>query len=303
MAIDSTTTLTASGTSQVFGSAQPLALTAKVTLADHSPAEGTVAFSVNGAVRARVAVADDVASYTLPSTEPVGVKAVDAQFIPGDGGTVSGSSAPAREVTVVAADSSTRIALSAAGQIYGSARPVTATATVELSSGGLPRGSVQFRLNDTLKATVRVDADGTALYTLGRTETVGSKAVTATFVPTSAVDVRGSTSTPATVTVTRALSTTKITASKKSQVINRSSAARITATVRLNAGTAYGKVVFRVDGKVVKTVAVVAGKAGYRLSTRLPVGRHKITSEFVPIDSTGVRNSTSNAITITVRRR
>jgi alpha-galactosidase len=301
VAIGSATTLAASRESQIFGSPQPLALTTKVTLADHSPAGGTVVFSIDGTVRARVKVADDVASYTLASSEPAGVKEISAQFVPADGDTVSGSNAPARRIEVTPADSDTRLTVSAPGQVYGSARPVTATATVELSSGATPQGSVQFRIGTTLAATVKVDTDGEARYTLSRTEPAGTKTVTATFVPKSATDVRGSASPTVNVTVRKATSTTTLTASKKSQVIDKPHPAKITATVKLDAGTPAGRVIFRVDGKIVKTVTVTAGKATYQLSKQLRVGRHNVTAEFVPTDSAGVLKSTSRPITITVR--
>ncbi|RSM64750.1 hypothetical protein DMB66_19105 [Actinoplanes sp. ATCC 53533] len=301
VAIGSSTTLAASRTSQIFGSPQPLALTAKITLADHSTAEGTVVFTIDGTVRARATVGDDLASYTLPSSEPSGVKQVAAHFIPADGTTVSGSSAPGRSVEVTPAGSSTRLTVSAPSQIYGTARPVTATATVALGSGGTPQGSVRFRIGTKLVATVKVDADGEARYPLSRTEPVGRKVVTATFVPRSATDVRGSASPTVSVTVKRAISTTTLTASKKSQVIGAARAVKLTATVKLDAGTPRGRVIFRVDGKIVRTVTVTAGKAEYQLSKRLRVGRHKVTAEFVPTDPAGVRNSASRPITITVR--
>jgi hypothetical protein len=293
VAIGSTTILAASRTSQAYGSPQPLALTAKVTLVDHSPAEGTVVFTVDGAERARVAVADDLATYTLPSTEPAGAKTVAAQFLPADGTTVSGSNAPGRGIEVTPSGSTTRLAVSAANQVYGSTRPVTATANVDLTSGGRPQGSVQFRIGGKVLATVKVDADGEARYPLSRTEPAGRKAVTATFVPKSAADVRGSVSLAVIVTVKKATSTTTITATKQSKV---------TATVKLDAGTPTGRVVFRVDGKVVSTVTLTAGKAAYQLSKRLPAGRHKVTAAFVSADPAGVLNSTSRPITITVRR-
>jgi alpha-galactosidase len=301
VAIGSSTTLAVSRTGQVFGSPQPLALTAKVTLADRSPADGTVVFTIDGAVRARVPVADDLASYTLPSSEPAGVKELAAQFVPADGDTVSGSSAPGRSVEVTPSGSNTRLKVSAPNQVYGSARPVTATATVDLGSGGRPQGTVQFRLGTKLAATVKLDADGEALYRLSRTEPAGRKAVTATFVPKSATDVRGSASAAVNVTVKKATSTTTLTAAKKSQVVGNAKSAKVTATVKLDAGTPQGRMVFRVDGTIVKTVGVTAGKATYQLSKRLRVGRHKVTAEFVPTEPANVLTSTSRPVTITVR--
>jgi alpha-galactosidase len=300
VAIGSTTTLTTSGDSQAFGTPQPLSLAAKVTLADSSAAEGTVVFSIDGTVRARVKVAGDVASYTLPSTEPTGVKEVAAQFVPADGDTVSGSSAPVRRVEVTPSGSSTRLKASAPSQVYGSTKPVTATASIELASGGQPQGSVQFRIGTKLVATVKVDGDGDARYTLSRTEPAGRKAVTATFVPKSATDVRGSVSSTTVVTVKKATSTTTLTASRKTQVVG-ATPAKVTAIVRLDAGTPRGRVIFRVDGKIVRTVTVTAGKAVYTLSKHLPAGRHKITAEFVPATPAGVLSSVSGTVTVTVR--
>jgi hypothetical protein len=161
---------------------------------------------------------------------------------------------------------------------------------------------VQFRIGTKLVATVKADANGQARYQLSRTEPVGSRSITATFVPAATADVRGSVSSPVTVTVTMAKSATTLSVSKKSLVTGAAKTVKATATVKLDAGIPRGRVIFRVDGKIAGTVGLVEGKARYTLSTRLSVGRHRITAEFVPADLSGVRRSISDPVTVTVRR-
>jgi alpha-galactosidase len=298
--IQSTTTLTASSGRQTYRTSSPVTLTARVALSTDDAPAGDVEFLEGDRVLATKPVNSGSATHTLSRTLRVGSHDFAARFVPSTK-TVTGSITPApARVEVVAIDSSTTLTASAKSQVFGTPQPLALAARVRLADGSPAEGKVVFSINGVVRARVPV-AEDVATYTLPSTEPVGSKQVSAQFVPATGDTVTGSTSRPATVTVKKATSTTTLTVSKTSQVINKKPA-KVTATVKLNAGTPTGEVVFRVDGKIVKKVTVKAGKATYTLSKRLPVGRHKLTAEFVPTTPAGVTGSASKPVTITVRR-
>ncbi len=86
--------------------------------------------------------------------------------------------------------------------------PVTARVTVR-APGGSPVGSVQVLVDGAAVATVPLEPDGTAKVRLAATLGTGRHTVTAVYGGAPAADppVTGSTSAPATVTVTRTLPT------------------------------------------------------------------------------------------------
>jgi hypothetical protein len=299
--IDSTTTLAASGNRQTYRTTSPVTLTARAALSTDDPAAGTVEFLEGDQVLATEKVEDGATTYTLPSTVVVGSHDYSARFVP-SGTTVTGSVAPAPvRVEVVAIDSTTTLATSRDSQVFGTTEPISVAARVSLADHSPAEGTVVFTVDGAIRKKVAV-ADGLASYTLASTEPGGVKEVAAYFVPAGGDTVSGSSAAARRIEVTPAASSTRLKVSAARQVYGSARPVTATATVKLGAGTPRGRVIFRVDGKIVRTVDLTGGKARYTLSKRLAVGRHKITAEFVPADPLSVRKSISKPVTVTVRR-
>lgn len=237
-------------------------------------------------------------TVTVPDLE-VGTHALQAKFA-GNAG-VAESASPVRQVVVDAAASTTKLTASAAGQTYGTDKPVLLTAKVTLTNGAVPAGGVEFRSGGQVVYTAPVSS-GKATYRLPSDATVGATSFTATFVPADPTTSAGSTSTAVTVTVVKAVSKTSLKASATSQKYGTSKPVTLTAAVSLDTGgPATGTVVFASNGSTVGTVVVSGGKAAYTLSPTTPVGSQKVTATFVPATPGGVVGSTSAAVTVVVK--
>lgn len=185
----STTTLTASPASQVFGSSTRVLLTATVT-AD-VPVTGNVEFVSGGTVLATVPLSGGTATYRLPATTPAGSYSVVARFA-GDAGVQGSQSAP---VPVEVAQVTTTTSLSATpGFLF---IPSILLVNVGQDNGRLPSGKVQIKEGATVIRTLDVVL-GVAIGTVP-SGTTGLHTYTATFVPNDTANVKPSTSAPVTV--------------------------------------------------------------------------------------------------------
>lgn len=194
----STTTLTAKPSTQVFGaSGHRVTLTATVT-ADVRVA-GTVEFVAGDTVLGSSTLRKGKASVTLPASTPAGTYAVVARFA-GDA-TVGGSQSEPVQVVVKQATSRTTLQVARTTVDRFSWLPNPVLVTVQLDNGRLPSGVVELREGDQVVRTLRVTA-GLAVGSLPGLST-GKHTFTATFVPSDAANVAGSTSKPVTVTVRR----------------------------------------------------------------------------------------------------
>ncbi|WP_243884626.1 endo-1,4-beta-xylanase [Cellulomonas fengjieae] len=179
----STTTLTASRSSQVFGSSSRVVLTATVT-AD-VPVAGTVEFVSGTTVLGTGTLQGGTATLRLPASTPAGSYQVVARFA-GDAGVTGSESAP---VTVVVAKVTTTTGLTVTpGFLF---IPSFAVVTVAADNGKAPSGTVEIREGGTVVKRLKVVL-GIAVGTVPS----GRHTYTATFVPSDAANVSASTSAP-----------------------------------------------------------------------------------------------------------
>jgi predicted extracellular nuclease len=197
----STTTLTVTPSSQVYGTTDPATLTATVELGRGGEPVGAVRFESEGGVLGTAPVTDGVATLDLPTDLPAGAHQLTATFVPADTDDATGSTSEAVAFTVDKATSTTHVtATIAKAKSKGSPQTylLSMVATVALETGREPVGTVQFSVDGQV-----VDSDavsgGKADVTV--TATKGTHTVEATFIPADPANHVGSTSPQLTVQV------------------------------------------------------------------------------------------------------
>ncbi len=195
----STTTLSTNRTSQTFGWPGAATLTAKVAAGDGSVVTGSVEFRSGATVLGTAAVVNGKAALTLPTNTPAGTWAITATYL--GSATVLGSTSASVNVTVNKAPSLTLLLPTGLSQKKGTARPITLIGLVSTPFVGTS-GSIQFKQDGVVVATVPVNS-GIAFWTLPSSLAVGNYRFTATFVPTDAANVAGSTSNTIPIRVTK----------------------------------------------------------------------------------------------------
>jgi hypothetical protein len=168
-----TTTLTSSPNPSVYG--QPVVLSATVTSASGSPADGeTVTFKQGNSILGTGTLVGGIATFST-TTLGVGTKAVTAVYS-GDSGFVS-STSKAYSQAIGKAATTTTVTSSQVPSSPG--QPVTFTATVTPQFSGIPTGSVTF--SDGLKVLQTVALNnGTASITTVKLS-VGDHHIAATY--------------------------------------------------------------------------------------------------------------------------
>ena len=179
----STTTLTASAASQVYGSSSRVELTATVT-AD-VPVAGTVEFVAGDTVLGTATLQGGTATLRIPSSIPAGTYQVVARFAGDD--TVTGSESEPVTVEVKKVTTTTGLTVTR-GFLF---IPSIAIATVSSDIGRVPSGTVEIREGGTVVKRLNVVL-GVAIGTVPS----GTHTYTATFVPTDTANVNPSTSAP-----------------------------------------------------------------------------------------------------------
>jgi hypothetical protein len=197
----STTTLSVTPSSQVYGTTDPATMTATVELGRGGEPVGSVRFESEGGVLGTAPVTDGVATLDLPTDLPAGAHQLTATFVPADSGAAIGSTSDQVAFTVDKATSTTHVtATSAKAKSKGGPQSylLSMVATVALETGRTPVGTVQFRVDGQL-----VDSDAVSGGKADATVTVtkGTHTVVATFVPTDQANHVGSASPPVTVQV------------------------------------------------------------------------------------------------------
>ena len=184
----STTTLTASPSSQVFGTrGTRVRLTA---LVDAPVAvTGPVQFVVGEDVLGTASLRDGRAVLTLPADTPAGTYEVVARWA-GDDAVTGSQSAP---VTVTVARATSTTSLTVVQSPLPRLIPSVWVATVGLDTARLPQGHVELREGDRVVARADVVL-GLAAGTVPRGIGPGTHRFTAVFVPDAPQDVEGSTS-------------------------------------------------------------------------------------------------------------
>ena len=186
--VASTTTLSLSKTSQVYGTRSPAVAKATVTLVNGAAPTGSVEFADNGVVVATVSLTNGAASYTLPRTAAVGVHSIVATYTGAP--TALSSASTAKTVTVTKASSTSVLLPDRIIQFRGGT-PAKLTTYISASTDVPTDGTVTFRRNGTIVATVDV-VNGRAAYTLPASTSSGIYIFTATY--SGSTTVNGSTS-------------------------------------------------------------------------------------------------------------
>jgi hypothetical protein len=193
----------------------------------------------------------------------------------GGDGSFQASTSVATVITVsTPAATATALSASTLSSVFG--QPVTLTASVT-SPAGTPTGTVAFFEDGAVAGLVPVDASGLATFTVA--PDVGSHSLTAGFLGNSAF--AASSSAAVTETVTRASTTTALSASVNPAVTGQ--AVVFTAVITPVApgdGAPTGTVIFK-DGSVVLGTATVDAFNKATLSTRFSTtGSHTITATY-----------------------
>jgi hypothetical protein len=165
---------------------------------------------------------------------------------------------------VVPAPTTTTVSLTKSSQVYGNATPAVATATVRTSNRGTPTGSVAFYDGSTRLATVPVDGNGTAAYTLSRGLTVKKHLILGKFVPNATAFI-ASTSSSHALTVGKTKATMAIRASLTT--LTKSHHEVVTVTFTATGVTPTGTLGAYVNGKKKKSYTMPVSDRGKRTLT------------------------------------
>ncbi|MGH4023283.1 MAG: Ig-like domain repeat protein, partial [Pseudonocardiaceae bacterium] len=264
----STTTLTASPASSVCG--QPVTFTATVTPVAPSTGTptGTVVFTVDGTPSAPVTLAGGVASFT--TTLAAGTHTVTATY---SGDACFNASTGTLSYTTTKANSSTALFAFPNPSVCGQSVTFTAVVTAVAPGTGSPTGTVTFTVDGTPSAPVPL-VGGVAGFST--TLAAGAHTVTATYNG----DTCFNTSTASlTQNVTKANSTTTLTASPASSVCGQPVTFTATVTpVAPGTGTPSGTVTFTVNGTPSAPVTLVGGVATFTATPA--VGTQTVTAVY-----------------------
>jgi autotransporter-associated beta strand protein len=298
--VNSTTSVTPSSTSVIYGS--PITLTATVASADSSFTQtptGTVQFFDGGAsLGPAVALVGGTATMNN-AILPAGTHDNITALYNGDSSFASSTSPAASTVTVAQSSTSTALEVTPTSLVTGQSVALKATVSPGNPGGVSPTGTVQFfsgspatgRLlgtvnlsggvaNLTVTSLTTADTSITASYNMGDTN----------YLP--------SVSAPTTVTVTQSSTTTALTVTPMTSGFGSpvTLAATVTAT-NSGSGTPTGSVQFMNGGTLLGTEPLVNGTATLMTSS-LPLGANPITAIYG--GDTNYSMSTSAQMTATV---
>jgi uncharacterized repeat protein (TIGR03803 family) len=293
----STTTLTASPNPATVG--QSVTLTATVTGSGATPT-GSVTFSAGGNTLGNEPVNGSGVAVLTASTAgiPAGSYPVIATYS-GDG-TYAKSTSNTVTVQLNPNIVATTTALTAAPNPVSVGQSIALTATVTAASG-TPSGKVTFSARGTTLGSASLNGSGVATFNASAVGfPPGSYAVIATYA--GAGNFSGSASSPVSVTLNKAATTTSLTADPTS--VTPPGDVTLTATVARSTsgavGTPAGTVTFSAGSTIIATVAVNgSGVASYTAGTDgLPAGSYPVKAKYNG-DANDVA-STSAAVTVTV---
>ena len=300
---------------QYFQSANRARVTAQVSTFDGAMPTGRVEFTAGSSVIGTADLVADSASnpYTptatatllVPSNLAIGDYTIRGRYISTDP-SILGSSSQAAQFTVNETPVATGLALGlaldrSAKQVFGSASTVTATATVTVSSGELPAGSVTFFDGQTELGTVAGTTSGVVTFALPKSLAGGDHTISARFTPTSS-SLSAVTSGALQLTVSQATPTITATLDRSAtQVYGAAQTVTVTATVAAVEGhVPAGQFLFR-DGSTDLSgfISTSGGSATFALPSSLAVGTHNISVIFSS-QSSSISSGVSSAAVLTV---
>jgi Bacterial Ig-like domain (group 3) len=290
---NTTTALTASDVSPVFGETVTYTAIISPQGAPGVPADGTVTFKVDGGTGITASVVNGVATQIVLWNGPLGSHTVDATYNGDDSAaSYNGSAATQLGVSVGKANTATAISASDTAPVVGATVTYTATIAAASPGSGAPAdGTVTFLLNGVQQPASSVSG-GVAVITRAWATTGSGHMVKATYNgDSSAGDFNGSTSGTTTVAVGQASTTTTLTSSDPAPVVGE--VLTFTAKIKVSSpgsGSPTGTVQFSLNGAAPVTQPVHGGQATDTTSG-LSAGNDTITATYSGDSSFATSNS------------
>lgn len=276
---DTTTALNSTKSPAVFGEAEITATVAAVSPGAGVPT-GTVTFHIdNGTttVDQDVDLVNGVA--TLIGLHP-GSYTITATY-KGTGSYNTSDASTSLSQVVEQADSKTVLGTTNADAVYGEPT-ITATVTAQAPASGTPTGKVTFHVKNTdtnVTTDYEANLDASGVATLGATLDAGNYSVTATY--GSDTDFKASDAAALIQKISPAQTKVALSASTDAPTVGHEVVYSVQVdVVAPGIGTPTGDVEFSVDGMVIDTVALSAGKASVNYTATTP-GDKTITARFV----------------------
>jgi hypothetical protein len=251
---------------------------------------GTVTFKDGGTTIGSSPLSGGGANY---STSSLSVNSHSITAVYNGDTNFSGSTSAGLNQTVNKASASTALGSSLNPSFYGTT--VTFTATLTLSSGTGPTGTVTFKDNGATLATLALSGS-TASYSISNLA-AGSHPITTVY--SGDGNFSGSTSGTVTQTVNQAGTNTLVGSSSNPSIYGASVTFTATVSPKTGTGTPTGNVTFKDGGTLLATVSLSGGTAGYSTSG-LSAGGHSITANYN--GDSNYTSSTSSAVNQTVNK-
>jgi len=304
---DTTTSLTLSPSSQIYGNPASVTATAKVLTTNGTKPVGSFVFYDGTTVLTTIAVpTTGVATYKIPSTTTVGVHNLKVVYVPTSGANFKTSTSTITPLNVTQIEPIVTVNVSATSQTYMTTTPSTIIGQVASVNGGYPAGTFMFYDGVTKIATVVSNASGSAGYKLSPALAAGTHTFKVTFVPTNTVTTKTVTSAVKTFVVNKIAPAVTATLSSAITTYANTTPVNITAQVaQVNGAWPAGSFVFYDGATSLATVAATTkGNAVYKLSIVTAAGTHNIKTTFVPASTTAtnIMNSTSAIKVLTVNQ-
>ena len=270
-----TTSVAASPSSSVYGQSVTFTATIGVVTPGAGTPTGSVTF-MDGSTTLGTGTLNGTgtASFTT-SALAVGSHAITAIY-GGDGNFTTSSSNAASQI-VNQASTTTTLAASPSSTTYGQSVTFTATIGVVAPGAGTPTGSVEFFDGTTPIATTSLSGSTATVSTAALT--AGTHSITAQYLGDG--NFSSSTSSPATVPVSMASTTTNLSSSASTSVFGQS--VTFTATIGVvapGAGVPTGSVTFKDGSTTLGTGTLNSTGMATFATTTLAVGSHTITAVY-----------------------
>jgi parallel beta-helix repeat protein len=284
-----TTTVTSSGNPSMEG--QSVTFTANVQAPPVTPAgglpTGTVTF-FDGTATLGTATYSGMSAQLTTSALAIGTHSVTAKYS-GDAN-YAGSTSSALTQTVTLIQTGTTVSSSKNPSTFG--QSVIFTASVQISSGSSPTGTVTFFDGATALGTSTLSGSSAQLSTSALA--IGSHTITAKYSGDS--NFAGSTSPVLTETVNPIPTATTVSSSNNPSTLGQG--VTFTANVQIGSGSSPTGTVMFLDGTTTLGTSTLAGSSAQLSTSSLAVGSHSITARYS--GDSNFAGSTSSALTQTV---
>ena len=270
-----TTSVAASPSSSVYGQSVTFTATIGVVMPGAGTPTGSVTF-MDGSTTLGTGTLNGTGTASFTTSDlAIGSHAITAVY-GGDGNFTTSSSNAASQI-VNQASTTTTLAASPSSMTYGQSVTFTATIGVVAPGAGTPTGSVEFFDGTTPIGTTPLSGSTAAVSTAALS--AGTHSITAQYRGDG--NFSSSTSSPATVPVRMASTTTKLSSSASTLVFGQSVTFSATiGVVAPGAGVPTGSVTFKDGATTLGTGALNSTNQATFATTTLAVGSHTITAVY-----------------------